>query len=243
MPKKLLGGSFMEELYKDVHHYKDGDYEPPKELFKFLGNIIENGFSPKDNMSVLDVGCAKGEFLYYLKKRFSGYNVEYTGVDFSHTLISLASEFSGLAGVNFHLGAAEKFKLDHKYDIITATGLISCFDNYSVLLDNLFRHLKDTGILIITNGFSTSEYDIISKYRRYDERDNWRYGWNQHSIVGITKYVEQKGRALIPHKFELPFKLEKRDDVIRSWTIDTNEGQKFTNGLNIIWNLWSLEIK
>lgn len=233
----------MKELYKDVHHYKDGDYDPPKEVFKFVANIMEKGFIPQDNMSILDVGCSKGEFLYYLKNRLSGYNVEYTGVDFSHTLISLAREHPGLAVVNFHLGSAENFKLDHMFDVITATGLISCFDDYSLLLENLFDHLKDTGVLILTNGFSTSEYDIISKYRRYDEKDNWRYGWNQHSIMGITKCVERKGRTLTPHKFQLPFKLEKRDDVIRSWTLDTNEGQKFTNGLNIIWNIWALEIK
>lgn len=233
----------MEELYKDVHHYKDGDYEPPKEIFKFVGNIIENGLALKDDISILDVGCAKGEFLYYLKGKFNKYRIDYTGVDFSKTLISLAGEFPGLTGVNFHLGAAENFKLDRKYDVITATGLISCFDDYSVFLENLFDHLKGKGILILTNGFSTSEYDIISRYRRYDEKENWRYGWNQHSIKGISKFVEKKGRKLTPHKFELPFKLEKREDVVRSWTLDTNEGQKFTNGLNIIWNLWALAIR
>lgn len=233
----------MEELYKDVHHYKDNDFENPKEHFKFVANIIENNYASRKDLSILDVGCAKGEFLYYLKKRFKDRDVFLTGVDFSQTLINLAINFRGLDGIEFYQGLAESFKLERKFNVITATGLISCYDDYEILIDNLLLHLTENGILIITNGFSTSEYDIISRYRKYDEKENWRYGWNQHSIMGISKYAESKGRKLTPHKFELPFKLERQDDVIRSWTLDTNEGQKFTNGLNIIWNLWALEIK
>jgi len=233
----------MQELYKDVHHYKDNDFESPKEHFKFVANIIENIINPQEGFSILDVGCAKGEFLYYLKKRFKDQDVFLTGVDFSQTLIDLAKKFKGLYGIELYQGLAESFNLERKFDVITATGLISCYDDYEILIDNLLRHLTENGMLIITNGFSTSEYDMIMRYRRYDNKENIMYGWNQHSIPGIKNYIEQKGKTLTPYKFELPFAMKPQEDTVRSWTIDTNEGQKFSNGLNLIWNIWSLVIK
>ena len=233
----------MKENYIDTHHYADNDYENPKELFKFIGNIIEKKVTKNNSLSYLDVGCAKGEFLYYLKKRFSISESNLCGIDYSQTLIQLAKSFSGLNGVEFILAKAEEFSLNRKFDIIIATGLISWFDDYSQFLINQLNHLKDDGMLIITNGFSMSDYDVINRYRKYNEKDALKAGWNAHSIKGIKEFVEQRGMTLTSHKFKLPFSLERQEDILRSWTIETNEGQRFTNGLNFIWDLWSLEIK
>lgn len=233
----------MEEKYDYAYQYTDNDYEKPKELFKFIANIIKSNMSGRKNVSILDVGCAKGEFLYYLKNRLSNCSPYLCGVDFSKTLLELAGEFQGLDGVDLHFGIAEEINISTKFDFITATGIISYYDDYSPFMENLFKHLRDDGVLIITNGYSVSEYDVLLKFRRYDQKGKWEKGWNQHSIRGISRYVERWGRCLKAHKFELPFKLKKTKDGLRSWTIDTDEGQRFVNSLNQIWNLWSLEIK
>lgn len=233
----------MAENYKLLHHHKNDDYQKPKELFKFIGDILEKNLSGRESFSCLDVGCAKGEFLYYLKKRFPTVANQFCGVDYSKNLIGLAQKFYGLSGVPFYLDHAEKFKINRKFDCITAAGIISYFDDYSVFIDNMLAHLKNDGILIITNAFSTSEYDVFIKFQKFDSKEDPESGWTQHSISGIASYVEKKGKNLKKYKFKLPFKLERQEDVLRSWTLDTNEGQKFINGLNLIWNLWSLEIR
>ena len=231
------------EEYTDVHHYIDGDYEKPKELFKFIAHVIEQNVDRKDRFSLLDVGCSKGEFLYFIKKYFSKQDVTLTGIDFSRTLIGLARQFPKLDGVEFLRDRAESFKRDETYDIITATGLIGFYDDCSEFFENLLSHLKPGGAIIITDSFTTTEYDVIVRYRRYDKPHRLLEGWNQHSIGGVKAYFRKKGRQLKPHRFELPFRLERSGDVVRSWTLETSEGQKFTNGLNLIWNVWSLEIK
>jgi ubiquinone/menaquinone biosynthesis C-methylase UbiE len=234
----------MNEMYSCTEHYTGNDYKKPRELFKFIANIIEMGLNDVTDFSILDVGCAKGEFLYYLSKRFSAYKPSLCGVDFSKALIECAKKFHGLDSTELLLDNAETFAIRKKFDIITATGIISFFDDYSPFLENLFRHLKPNGVVIITNGFSTSNYDVYVKFRKFNQKAKTpESGWNQHSINGINDYVSKADKKLITHKFELPFTLSKQDDLLRSWTIETNEGQKFVNGLNQIWNLWSLEIK
>ena len=232
----------MAEQYQHVHHYQNNDYENTKELFKFIAALIDTDISLKKNPSLLDVGCAKGEFLYYIKKRFNQHNLLLYGVDYSETLIGLARKFKPLDDVRFILDKAEEFRLDRKFDYVVATALISCYEDYEEFLDNMLVHLKDEGKLYVTSGFSMYEYDIILKFRRYDKKTEFEYGWSQHSVKGIQTFLKDRDKQLILHKFEMPFTLEKGDDVIRSWTIDTENGQKFINGLNFIWDVWTMEI-
>ena len=56
----------------------------PKENFKFLLNIIKKKF--KKNIKVLDLGCAAGDWLYFIRDKFIGNNY-FEGVDYSKPLI------------------------------------------------------------------------------------------------------------------------------------------------------------
>jgi len=54
-----------EETYKSI-----GRYENTKEVFKFSKPLILKHTDPTAKKSLLDVGCATGEFIYYLKQQF-----------------------------------------------------------------------------------------------------------------------------------------------------------------------------
>jgi len=226
-----------------AYQYVDSDYEDPKEIFKFIADIIEKNLYSKKSMSILDIGCAKGEFLYYIKSRFSSYSPYMFGIDISEALIKLFRELPALSGVDSEVTSFEDFRTERKFDFITATGIISLFDDYVMCLEKMFEHLDHEGVIILTNGFSTSNLDVLVRYRDYLKDDEWLPGWNQHSISGIEKYVNQKGKKLAAHKFIFPRKLPRGKDPLRSYTLETSEGQKFVNDLNLIWNLWGLEIK
>lgn len=55
-----------------------------KKNFKFLLNIIKKKF--KKNIKVLDLGCAAGDWLYFIKDKFVGDNY-FEGIDYSKALI------------------------------------------------------------------------------------------------------------------------------------------------------------
>ena len=232
----------MKDNYSSAYIYEKGDYEKPKEIFKFNANIIIKYLMGQQEASILDVGCAKGEFLYYLKSQLVNCSTYLCGVDISQTLIKCAKEHSGLNGVEFYNEKAQDFKKEKRFDVIVACGVLGFFDEYTGFLENLMAHLKTGGMLLLTWGFIESEYDVIVKYRLYSE-SQLEPGWNMHSLKGVERFMQVRGKEVVRHKFALPFKLEKTDDVLRSWSLNTEEGQKFTCGLNLIWNLWSLEIK
>ena len=234
----------MTELYKHPEHYLNNDYENPKELFKFIGGIAEQYLDKERVNSILDVGCAKGEFLYYIKNRFQDCQMDLTGVDFSETLLNLARSFPGLDGVEFIQSRAEKFETEKQYDLVIATAIISYFEEPQEFLDKLFKAVKHGGVAIVTSGFATAEFDVMVRFRRFDEPEaEWLGGWSPLSIKGLERIACEYGKTLTPVKFDLPFSLEPQTDPLRSWTLDTADGQKFVNGLNQIWDVWSLIIK
>jgi len=69
----------------DTLYLKENRYKKRKEVFKF---IIKESFSIKDfdsKISVCDVGCAAGEFLYYINSLAP--KIELTGFDVMQELI------------------------------------------------------------------------------------------------------------------------------------------------------------
>lgn len=59
-------------------------------------------------------------------------------------------------------GNAETINLNRKFDVIIAGDLIEHLDNAGLFLDNMHRHLKDDGILIISTPNTKSLY-ILKK--------------------------------------------------------------------------------
>ena len=169
---------FKMENYENIHHYVDNDYEKPKEMFIFLGNLIEESCKEKTNINILDVGCAKGDFLYFLKNRLSANKPNLFGVDFSQMLINIAKSYPGLNDVEFMLDNGETFHLNKKFDFIIASGIICCFDDYTLFLDNLLRHLAKDGTIIITAGFNPYGYDIIVKYKEFSDNARTTFSVN-----------------------------------------------------------------
>jgi len=237
-----MGRLVVVEQYSGVYIYKDIDYQQPKEHFKFAATIIDKFITRTTDVSILDVGCSKGEFLYYLESRFADKSLYLCGVDYSETLIEAATQFEGLKNVRFYNDDAETFKINRRFDVIASSGVIGFLDDSRKFLDNLLLHLKPNGMILLSSSFSTSNYDVIVKYRHHRD-DVLESGWNQHCIEGIRKFMSKRGKNMTAHKFKLPFDLDRTDDLLRSWTINTGEGQQFTCGLNLIWNFWSLEIK
>ena len=84
----------------DSLYLKESRYENTKEMFKF---IFKNAFPKKNhhktkNENILDMGCAAGEFIYYLKKKLKEPN-SIIGADVRVDLLKKASQ--NISGVTF----------------------------------------------------------------------------------------------------------------------------------------------
>ncbi len=232
------------DRYIGSYVYKETDYyKKPKELFKQLGAKISGRVRKAKPYSILDVGCARGEFLYYLKKKNMRFK-EMVGVDYSHSLINNARNFEGLRGVKFYCKLAEAFNLNKQFDFITAISILSFFDDPKTTLGNLKKHLKNNGILYVVGIFNDYDVDVLIKYRNNKYSNEFESGMNNYSLKTITKILRRLNMRLVScSKFKLPFKLKKQKNPIRSWTLETPDGRKFVTGAGIIYDMYILGIR
>jgi len=225
--------------HQDYIYEGENYYKHPKETFIFIKKLISPLPFSKDFIpSLLDIGCARGEFLYYVKKEFQ--LTDCYGVDYSSNLINHANR---LNGINFLTDSAESFNIDKEFDIITMMGVLSYFDDVCPSLSNIKKHLKLGGRAFILGLFNDHDIDVQIKYRNNRYFDSFENAWNHHSVNTITNVLDDIGLKLDNiHEFNLSFKLEKQEDPSRSWHINTESGRFFINGLGLIYKMRVLEI-
>jgi ubiquinone/menaquinone biosynthesis C-methylase UbiE len=69
----------------DLLYLHEDRYETPKEYFKFIDTFFA---CQAHTESVLDVGCATGEFLYFLRKKYASLRCH--GIDIVPELLAKA---------------------------------------------------------------------------------------------------------------------------------------------------------
>ena len=203
----------------------------PKKSFIAVADAVS--LKPFD--SIADVGCAAGAFPCYLKQRFS--NAEVVGIEYLDLLLDKAK--SDFPEINFMKGnVLDKKSIKKKFDVITMLGVLCIFDEYQIVLENVLSWIKPKGRLILHNMVSEYDIDVFVKYSdssvKFDA-NKLEYGWNIISEKSLRLVAEQNNAKIFSSKkFSVGITLEKKEDVIRSWTEDNLEGKKdIYNGLHI----------
>ena len=95
---------------------------------------------------VIDVGCAAGEFVFYVKNDFDIY-----GCDFSESAIKLAKIRNIEMENKFWVGSAENIKSENmKYDAICLWDVIEHVYDPKLVISQLMELLDDEGCIIIS---------------------------------------------------------------------------------------------
>jgi SAM-dependent methyltransferase len=204
----------------DAIYLKEERHAEPKELFKKLSYIISEFVEVEDGLCMLDVGCASGELIYYLETQFP--NANYYGIDVSDDMLNLAKRKIGFAKLNNQSILELPLWVDIQFDVILCLGVVGIFDEIEVTLSNLISSLKDGGRLLLSEQFNDDSVDVIMRYRRVDSDDNdWESGWNIFSMKTIEDIAKRYDKKVKWHEFRMPFGIEKSEDPMRTWTIET----------------------
>ena len=95
---------------------------------------------------MLDVGCGTGEHLKYFSL---GFNC--TGLDINRRMIETAK--NKVPEAKFKVANMIGFRLRSRFDVIVclfgSVGYVQSFNNLVKALDNFYRHLNDTGLVIL----------------------------------------------------------------------------------------------
>ncbi len=234
------------DLYQKetVHRTHDKFYltenrkDNPKEYFKFIASIA-GPFLQKRSLKVIDIGCATGDFVYFLRKLYPDINL--TGMDIDPELLERAK--SEVDGVEFVQGDITKTAVNKKYDVVFQNGVHSIFDDLT-WLERLLDLLEDNGRLYVFGLFNPNDLDVLIKSRPSDSTGKWETGWNLFSKKTVLNFLEGRGLSGQYYDFEIGLNLPKRpDDPLRTWTEQLSDGKRIIiNGLQLVNTLSLLEI-
>ena len=201
-------------------YLSENRYGRPKELFKQAAALIETLGAP-DGGSLVDVGCATGEFLFYLRGRFPALGA-FAGLDISPKMLDQAA--AALEGVDFaqySLLSGQPF--GRRFDIVTCLGVFHLFDDIRDPLRAVLGLVKPGGVAVIYAPFNDDPIDVVSRHRRSQAGEApWEIGWNIVSKATVERELEQTGLALDVswNRFRLPFAIERAPgDPMRTWTV------------------------
>ena len=166
-----LNESAQNGLRKLYHGISDISFDfRNSNLYSLLTNYLKG-------VSLLDIGCGPGHFLYSADK--NGYDV--LGVESDDQLISLGKKLYPTANLRVLNESAEELNLDRKFDNITLIDVLEHIQNDRQILMKLKNNLSHEGHMILVVPAHQLLYGIrdrsIGHYRRY----------NKHQIIELLK--------------------------------------------------------
>jgi SAM-dependent methyltransferase len=211
--------------------------QEPKEYFKFLvqqaAPILRSG-SPR----VLDIGCAAGDFLYYLRSTYP--NARITGIDLEPEFTTKASQ--SLPGADFFV--ADVYSGSNlpaqKFDAVFMSGVSYLFPQFEPWV----RHVVSLteGSAYVFGVFNPEDLDVRAVVQR--PGDDASTPWNVISQRSISLLLD---RMRLAHRFipwEMPFAIPRtHEDPLRSWTVEMSDGRYLViNGMQIVHRFAVLQI-
>jgi|TARA_B100000767_G_scaffold267415_1_gene286108 SAM-dependent methyltransferase len=232
MKKKLV------KRLHDEFYMNENRYEEPKEAYKVLLKELDK----KKFKSLMDVGCANGELLYYLDQKLK--NVNFTGIDVLQNLLDKAKKNCNNDIVFLKKDISKKNLKVGKFDRIILSGVLSIFDNPEMIIKNLLGNLNKNGKLYIFGAFNPNPYNVLVKYEDVKKDKNvYQSGWNIFSLDTMKLIAKKNNKKMKAIEFKMPFDIKKRkNDLIRTWTVEFEGKRQWTNGLGIIYHGYWVEI-
>tara|TARA_A100001035_G_C27772332_1_gene497036 strand:- start:580 stop:1284 length:705 start_codon:yes stop_codon:yes gene_type:complete len=221
----------MEKNYKRTEIYEN-KRKDTKYMFIWLCDKVEKNNYRREK--ILDVGCASGDFLDYFSTRFPGKNC--IGLEFDKKLVEIGNQRSQ---EKYEIIEGDANKMTQiktmSQDLVFMTGTHSIFEDFKFSFSEVIRSLKPGGRALITGFFN--DYELDAKiYWRYPENEqgNWHPGYNLFSKKSVSNFLNTYKNIdnYNFEKFNLPFKLARQEDPVRSWSEEDKDGNLFLrNGI------------
>jgi len=217
----------------------------PKEYFKFIVSKTDEHFKKYSHPKILDIGCATGDFLFYLCSLYP--EASFMGMDVMEELLERAkTEVSGSEFVKSNICDLKTLPRQ-KYDAVFMNGVHSIFDDIDSWLGNAISLVGNNGKLFIFGIFNPENVDVLVK-ARYSNQDHdapWQSGWNCFSIKTFENYLEKKNiKSHCFHDFNISIDIPRHEsDPFRSWTFLYDDNSRgIINGTMILHKFMLLEI-
>jgi hypothetical protein len=191
----------------------------------------------EDVKTVLDVGTASGDFLYFMPDSIRG-----TGIDKSDELIAIAKKTRAKANLTFECADILTFFGTEKFDCVTVLGTMLSFLDFRPLLD--FCLSLKPRLIVLNDYFNPHGVDIQLGSRYANETDKpFYFGYNIVSLQTMQTYLEGKGVA---YSFEpyIPQTLLQKNELhpLYNFHVKLDDELVLTNGTGLTLHGYNLII-
>lgn len=201
-----------------------------KEYFKFL--LAEATAARSfQQPTVLDVGCATGDFLSYLHSEWP--EARLAGMDSSEEFVDRARE--ALPQARFFVGDIYSGAglPREAFDVVFMSGVNLYFREVEPWIKNLLALARET--VYVFGIFNPEKLDVRATIERPGESSS-STPWNLISQESIRLILDRLGVRHTFREWELPIENPRvHEDPIRSWTVETRDGHYLViNGTQIV---------
>lgn len=149
---------------------------------------------------VLDVGCGNGVITRFIGSH--GYDV--LGIDVSDKTIAKATALNTLPNVQFQVKSAEDLVADGEhYDAVICSEVLEHLNNPSLLLTELHKAVKPSGILVVTvpNGMGPREVLVTKPVIKMQRKKGlaWRATNRIKKLLGYSGTTTQSSAEDLEH--------------------------------------------
>ena len=191
-----------------------------EELSKYIGN---------KKLMILDLACGDGLMCNKLSKIFN--ECLFDASDISEELIKIANSRQSNNNLNYSVQDCRSIAKT-EYDLIIASGILSVFEDWEMILDQWMHLLKNKGSLFLFGGFNPNNIDVKLKFRNNYMNDSWQTGLDIISIETLKKYCKSLDIGLYNiGEFRPPIEIKQAANPIRGYTIkDFDDSNLVVNG-------------
>lgn len=229
----------------DKMYLQEDRKREPKEYFKFLLNHAREHLSQSSAPRILDIGCATGDLLYYIRSLHP--EAALTGMDVMPALLDRAR--AEVPDCRFVQGSiCERRDLPgEKFDAVFMCGVHSIFDSVRPWLENLVSLIEAGGRGYVFGIFNPEDVDVLVKVRPSQAAEDvpWESGWNcfsRKSVAGVLDALGVTSYRFLDWNIGIDIPRHEQDPL-RSWTFRLEDGTRgVVNGTMILHHFMLLEI-
>jgi len=205
----------------------------------------------KKNFSLIDLGSASGDFIYFLNENRKNKDNFFYGIEKENYLINLSKIKKKKIKNIFFIKkdfSKKKFSLKKKFDYVTCLGTINLFDNIKDIIKTMFRLCKKNGKIFIYDIFNDDPINLRSSVNFELENDKkWHTQFNCFSkiyIKNLCKKINSKSKLTF---YKMDFKgvyvKKNKYPKLNSFTKKIGNNNTFISPYNQILPFQILEIQ